>query len=109
MFVTPAYAQTAAAPAGSMISSIVMMVLMFAIFYFLLLRPQQKKAAQHRAMVGALKKGDRVVTGGGIVGRVTSVNDNEVEVEVAQNVRIRVVRGTIAQVVTTGTPVAANG
>ena len=77
--------------------------------YFLMIRPQQKRAKQHREMVAALKKGDQVVTQGGLLGKVTAVRYDEIEVEIAQGVRVRVVRGTIASVITPGTPVAANG
>ncbi|PZO66036.1 MAG: preprotein translocase subunit YajC [Paracoccus denitrificans] len=109
MFVTPAYAQAASAGGGaSAFAQFVPLILIFVIMYFLILRPQQKKAAQHRAMVEALKKGDNVVTQGGILGKVTSVRDNEAEIEVASGVRIRVVRASISQVVTAQAPVAAN-
>lgn len=110
MFVSPAYAQTAAAPGGmSVIAQFVPLILIFLIMYFLMIRPQQKKVAAHRAMVEVLKKGDTVVTQGGIIAKVTAVRDNELEVEIASGVRVKIVRGTVAQVVTTTTPVAANG
>lgn len=110
MFASPAYAQTAAAAPGgaAAFAQFVPLILIFVIMYFLMIRPQQKKAAQHRAMVEALKKGDTVVTSGGIIGKVTSVRDNEVEVEIAPQVRIKVVRATVAQVVTPTAPAAAN-
>ncbi|RLC25541.1 MAG: preprotein translocase subunit YajC [Deltaproteobacteria bacterium] len=72
------------------------LIIMFAIFYFLLIRPQQKKSKQHREMISALKKGDRVVTSGGIHGRITSADDNTVTVEIADRVRIKINRGNIA-------------
>jgi preprotein translocase subunit YajC len=70
------------------------------IFYVLLIRPQQKRAKEHQAALAAIKKGDEVITGGGIRGRVTKVSDDEAEVEIAQGVRVRVVKGTLSQVVT---------
>ena len=75
------------------------LVLIFAVFYFLLIRPQQQRQKELRSMLGALKRGDRVVTGGGIVGTVTKTKDNDVEVEIADNVRVTVVRDTITAVV----------
>ena len=100
MFVTPAYAQATAAPAGAAaFAQFVPLILVFAIMYFLILRPQQRKLRQHRDMVAALKRGDEIITNGGLIGRVVSVRDDEVDVEIAQNVRVRVVRGMISQVV----------
>jgi preprotein translocase subunit YajC len=75
------------------------LVLIFVIFWFLLIRPQSKKLKEHRAQIAAIKKGDRVVTGGGLIGRVTKADDNELEVELAQGVKVRAVRSTIAQVI----------
>ncbi len=72
------------------------LIIMFAIFYFLLIRPQQKKSKAHREMVGTLKKGDRVVTSGGIHGRITSTDETTVTVEIADRVRIKINRGNIA-------------
>ncbi len=75
-------------------------LLMFVIFYFLLLRPQQQRVKQHREMVANIRRGDVVVTGGGIVGKVTRVKegDAEIEVEIAENTRVRLMRGTISEV-----------
>ena len=78
-------------------------VAIFAIFYFLMIRPQQQRVKQHQAAIAAVKKGDEVVTGGGIRGRVTKVSDEEAEVEIAQGVKIRVVKSTISQVLTSTT------
>ena len=110
MFLTPAYAQAAAPAAGggAAFAQFIPLILVFLIMYFLIMRPQQKKMKQHRAMIEALKKGDNVITQGGIIGKVVAVRDDEVEVEIAQGVRIRVVRATIAQVVNRAAPVAAN-
>ena len=75
------------------------LILIFAIMYFLLIRPQQQKLKQHQAMVAALRRGDQVVTQGGLIGKVSKVkDDNEVEVELTEGVKVRVVRNTIAQV-----------
>ena len=78
-------------------------ILIFVIFWFLVMRPQQRRAKLHQASIMAVKKGDDVVTGGGIRGRVTKVSDDEAEVEIAQGVKIRVVKSTISQVVTANT------
>ena len=97
MFATPAYAQ--AAGGGSAIASFVPLILIFAIMYFLLIRPQQKKMKEHRAMVEALRKGDQIVTQGGMIGKVTKIiDDNEAQVEIADGVKVRIVRHTITQV-----------
>jgi preprotein translocase subunit YajC len=75
------------------------LILIFVIMYFLLIRPQQKKVKEHQAMVGALRRGDEIVTAGGLIGKITKVKDDaEVEVELSTGVKVRVVRATIAQV-----------
>ncbi len=105
MFITPAYAQTGAGGADFLLQ-LVPILLMFVIFYFLLFRPQQQRAKLHREMIAALKRNDSVVLSGGILGKVTKVMDDaEVEVEIAPNTRVRVVRGTIAEVRARGEPV----
>lgn len=82
------------------IQGIVPFILIFGIMYFLLIRPQQKKLKEHQEMVAALRRGDQVVTQGGVIGKVSKVkDDNEVEVEIAAGVSVRVVRSTITQVV----------
>ncbi|AUN29531.1 preprotein translocase subunit YajC [alpha proteobacterium AAP38] len=101
MFISTAYAQAAAgAPGGGMESlmSLAPLVLIFVVFYFLLIRPQQKKLKEHKAMLEALRRGDKVVTGGGIVGTIVKVADDEATVEIAENVRVRVLRSTITTV-----------
>lgn len=75
-------------------------LLIFVIFYVLMIRPQQQRVKQHQAAIAAIQKGDEVVTGGGIRGRVTKVTDDEAEVEIAQGVKVRVVKGTLSQVLT---------
>ncbi|UXU74524.1 MULTISPECIES: preprotein translocase subunit YajC [unclassified Paracoccus (in: a-proteobacteria)] len=109
MFVTPAYAQAATAPsAGAGLASFLPLILIFVIMYFLMIRPQQKRMKEHRAMVEALKKGDEVVTQGGLIGKIAAVRDNEVEVEIAPGVKVRVVRSTITGLVNRTQPAAAN-
>ena len=109
MFVTPAYAQAAGgAGGGAAFAQFIPLILIFLIMYFLMIRPQQKRAKQHREMVSNVKKGDTVITQGGILARVATVRDDELDVEIAQGVKIRVVRSTIAQVVSKTEPVAAN-
>ena len=115
MFISPAFAQDAAGAFGSA-AQFLPLVLIFVVFYFLLIRPQQQKQKETRQMISALKRGDRVVTGGGIIGTVhrvpmTSDKDgkpaasNEIEVEIAPNIRVTVLRDTITGVVR---PAAAN-
>lgn len=88
--------------------SIIPLILIFAIMYFLLIRPQQKKLKEHQAMVAALRRGDQVITQGGIIGKVTKVKDDgEVEVEIATGVNVRVVKTTIATVVNKTEPAKA--
>ncbi|MBK0397807.1 preprotein translocase subunit YajC [Limibaculum sp. M0105] len=106
MFATPAYAQAAgAAPGGGFLPSLLPLILIFVIFYFLLIRPQQKRAKEHKQMIEALRRGDQVVLAGGIMGKVVRVRDeDEAEVEIAEGVKIRVVKSTIAQVVSKTEP-----
>jgi preprotein translocase subunit YajC len=80
-------------------SGVPMFVIMIGIFYFLLIRPQQKKAKEHRSLLDALKKGDNVVTAGGVFGKVTSVDDNVVNLEISNGVIIKIKKGHIAEVV----------
>ena len=109
MLITPAYAQaTGASPLGSLDTLIQFapFVVIFVIMYFLILRPQQQRAKEQRAMVSAAKRGDTIVTSGGLVGKITKATDDaEVEVEIAPNVRVRLVRSGIADVRAKGEPV----
>ncbi len=101
MLISQAYAQAAGGGAGGAfdIMSLLPLVLIFVVFYFLLIRPQQKKMKQHKAMIEAVKRGDIVTMGGGIVGKVTKVvDDGHVEVEIAEGVRVKVLRSTLADV-----------
>lgn len=105
MLVSPAYAQ--AAGGSSAVAQFLPLVLIFAIMYFLLIRPQQKKAKAHQAMVAAVRRGDQVITSGGIYGKVSKVtSDTEVEVEIADGVKVRVVKSTIGTVVNKSEPAA---
>jgi preprotein translocase subunit YajC len=109
LFITPAFAQTSgASPLGStdMLIQFAPFVAIFAIMYFLILRPQQKRAKDQREMVQSARRGDVVVTSGGLIGKVTkSTDDNEVELEIAPNVRVRLARSGIADVRSKGEPV----
>ena len=98
MFVSPAYAQTGGAGGFDMVA-LLPLVLIFVVFYFLLIRPQNKRMKEHRAQIDAVKKGDRVVTGGGLLGKVTKVDESEVEIELAQGVKVRAVKSTLTQVI----------
>ena len=100
-FISDAYAQAGGAQGGGLLS-LLPLVVIFVIFYFLLIRPQQKRAKQHREMVAALKKGDEVATNGGLLGRISGVDDNFVEVEVAKDVTVKVQRHAIAQMMPKG-------
>jgi preprotein translocase subunit YajC len=105
MFATPAYAQAADGGAAGAFLQFLPLILIFAIMYFLLIRPQQKKMKEHQAMVEALRRGDQVVTQGGLIGKVTKVKEgNELEVELAEGVKVRVVKNTIAQVMSKTEP-----
>lgn len=106
MFISPAYAQDAGGGAA-IVMQLLPLILIFVVFYFLLIRPQQKKMKEHRAMLVSLKRGDKVITGGGILGEIRAVKEgsDELEVEIAPNVRVSVVRGTISSVLR---PEAAN-
>jgi preprotein translocase subunit YajC len=109
MLITPAFAQTAGDPgAGSAIASFLPLVLIFAIMYFLLIRPQQKKMKELKAMIDALRRGDQVLTGGGIVGKVTKVgDDNTIEVEIATGVTVKIVKSTVVSVMNKTEPAKA--
>lgn len=108
MFVSPAFAQAGPAAGGpGMIEAFLPIILIFAVFYFLLIRPQQKKMREHKEMLASVRRGDRIVTGGGIIGTVSKVvDDNELLVEVAEGVRVRVQRALISGVLTKPEPVA---
>jgi preprotein translocase subunit YajC len=103
MFISEAWAQGASAGGSDFLVQLFPLVLIFVVFYFLLIRPQQNKAKQQREMLGGVKRGDRVVTGGGIIGLVTKViGDNELQVELAEGVRVRIIKQTITDIITRG-------
>ena len=109
MFITPAFAQASgSAPTGSsdMLMNFAPFILIFAIMYFLILRPQQRRAKEQKAMVQGARRGDVVVTSGGLIGKITkSTDDTEIELEIAPNVRVRLARSGIADVRSKGEPV----
>ena len=106
MFISPAYAQAGGGlGGGGMLEAMLPLVLIFAVFYFLLIRPQQKKVKAHQAMIGALRRGDKIVTGGGLYATVTKVlNEQEAMIEIAEWVRIKIARSTISTVLTKPEP-----
>jgi preprotein translocase subunit YajC len=112
MFATPAFAQTAAAGAAQnpldAFGPMLLPVLLVVLFYFMILRPQQRRMKQHQSMIQAVKRGDTVVLSSGIIGKVTRVEDAEVQVEIAPNVNVKVVKSTLSEVRTRGEPAPAN-
>jgi preprotein translocase subunit YajC len=114
MFASPAYAQAATDAGGSAsllagpLGSILPILLLLPLFYFLLIRPQQKRLKQHQSMIAAVKRNDTVVLGNGIIGKVVRVEDQEVQVEIAPNTNVRVVKTMIGEVRAKGEPVPAN-
>ncbi|SDA54001.1 preprotein translocase subunit YajC [Sinorhizobium sp. NFACC03] len=109
MFITEAFAQTAGAPStggADILMSILPFLLIFVVMYFLIIRPQRAQMKRREELLKNIRRGDQVVTGGGIVGKVTKVvDDNELEVEIAEGVKIRVVRGGVSEVRVKGEPV----
>jgi preprotein translocase subunit YajC len=106
LFITPAYAQAAAPGANDMFMQLLPFVFVLIIMYFLLIRPQQKRAKAHQEMVKNLRRGDTVVMNSGMIGKITKViDDAEVEVEIADNVRVRLIRGMVAEVRNKSEPV----
>ena len=101
MFSSPAFAQAAGATsggAGSLLSLAIPWVLIIGIFYLLIWRPQQRQQKAHRARIEAAKKGDTVVTGGGLIGKVTRVDGDEIEIELGPNMKVRALKGTLSDV-----------
>jgi preprotein translocase subunit YajC len=108
LFITDAFAQTAGGTGdvtGNIFIQFLPIILIFVIMYFLILRPQQVKQRQHREMVANLRRGDTVVTSGGLIGKVAKVDENELQVEIAEGIRVRMVRGMVAEVRAKGEPV----
>lgn len=89
-------------------ASFIPLILMFVIFYFLLIRPQQKKTKEHRQMIDNLKTGDRIITSGGLHGRITGISESTLTVEIAEKVRVKVSRGSVTALLQTTTPPAAS-
>jgi preprotein translocase subunit YajC len=112
MFASEAYAQTAGAATAAgpegMLLQFLPLVALLVLFYFLLIRPQQRRVKQHQAMIGGLKRGDTVVLPSGVIGKVIRVEPAEVQVEIAPNTNVRVVKGMISEVRTRGEPSPAN-
>lgn len=111
MFSSPAHAQAATGVPGgteAFLIQIVPLILLFVIFWFLIIRPQQQKLKSHRAMVDAVKKGDEVITGGGLIGKVFKVTDQEVEIDLSPTVRVKALKSTLSAVTPRGVPAAAN-
>jgi preprotein translocase subunit YajC len=103
MFISQAWAQGSSAGGSDFLVQLFPLVLIFVVFYFLLIRPQQSKMKAQKEMLAGVKRGDRVVTGGGIIGLVTKViGDNELQVELAEGVRVRIIKQTITDIVTRG-------
>ena len=106
MLITPAFAQGATAGGTDMMVSLLPFVAIFVIMYFLILRPQQKKAKQHQDMVKNVRRGDNIVTSGGLIGKVTKVvDDDQVEIEIADGVRVRQLKAMVSEVRAKGEPV----
>ncbi len=101
-FISDAYAADAA-PAGGGLELILMMGVFFAIMYFMIIRPQQKRTKEHKNMLEALGKGDEIVTGGGLLGKISKISDNFVEIEIAENTRVKVQKQAVATVMPKGT------
>jgi preprotein translocase subunit YajC len=112
MFESPAYAQAAGGAAASsgaaFFVQMVPLLAIFVIFWFLLIRPQQRRMKDHQTRIGAVKKGDQVVTGGGLVGKIVKVEDQHVEVELAPQIRVRAVKSTLTEVTPAGGSKPAN-
>jgi len=103
MLISQAWAQSAGGGSGDFLVQLFPLILIFVVFYFLLIRPQQTRMNTHREMLSGVKRGDRVVTGGGIIGLVTKViGDNELQVELAEGVRVRIIKQTITDILTRG-------
>ena len=106
MLITPAYAQAGGAGGGDLLFSLLPFVLIFVVLYFLILRPQQRRVKQHQEMISSLRRGDTVVTSGGLIGRSSKIIDErEIQIEIAEGVRVRIARPMIAEVRAKGEPV----
>lgn len=112
MFASPAYAQAAGAASSSSGATFLVqfapLIFIFVIFYFLMIRPQQKKMKEHREAINAIQRNDHIVTAGGLIAKVTKVEEHEVEAEIAPGVKVKIVKGTIAEVRRTASGKPAN-
>jgi preprotein translocase subunit YajC len=108
MLISPAYAQGAGG--ADSLGALLPLVLIFVVFWFLLIRPQQKRAREHRELLGQLRRGDQIVTTGGIIGKITKVvSDTELQVEIAEDVRVRLARAMVSEVLSKSEPAAKAG
>jgi preprotein translocase subunit YajC len=100
MFSSPAYASTGAASSGTagLVMNVLPLLLIFVIFYMLMIRPQQRRMKQHQSMVAAVKRNDTAVTNGGLIGKVTRVDEDEIELEIASGVKVKVVKSMLSEV-----------
>lgn len=104
MFITEAYAQTGGAGGTGVIFQFMPIILIFVIMYFLILRPQRMKAKQHQEMIANLRRGDTVVTTGGLIGKVAKVDEQEIQIEIGDGLKVKVVRSMLSQVRAKGEP-----
>ena len=106
MLISPAFAQGAGGAGGAdMLTSFLPLIMIFVVFYFLLIRPQQKKQKEHKAMLAAVRRGDKIVTAGGLIGTVAKViGDDELSVEIAEGVKVKVARGMVSTVLSKTEP-----
>ncbi|MBA3069810.1 MAG: preprotein translocase subunit YajC [Hyphomonas sp.] len=110
LMAAPALAQAAAAPAPgpNLVTQLLFFLPLILIFYFLLIRPQQQRAKKHAEMIAGVKRGDTVITSGGLIGKVNKVNDTEITLDLAENVRVRVIKSMVIEVRNKAEPVPAN-
>jgi len=109
MFISPAFAQATGGPQDTLTTFVLPMALIFVVFYFFMIRPQQTKQKEMKKMLEALRRGDRVVTSGGLIGTIAKVDNDECQVEIADGVRVRQVRSMVSGVRTKGEPVKDEG
>ena len=109
LFIQDAYAQAAPAPQGGGINSIIMLVVLFGAMWFFMIRPQQKKMKEHQLLIGSLKKGDEVMTNGGLMGRVINLDNFAIDLEIAKNTVVRIQRGVVVQILPKGSLKASLG
>jgi len=98
MFISPAFAQSATGGAGGLLELLFPIILVFAIIYFFIIRPQQKRQKDHQTMLAALRRGDTVVTQGGLIGKIAKVEDNEIQLDIADDTRVTIVKSMVLSV-----------